>query len=362
MRGVPEGSQGFSLVEMMVALLLTAILMAGMARVFRQALGGSIRGQEGLSLARRGRVGLDLIGRDLLAAGLMLQDPALPAPTLASSQPMFHLEPNQPVAGAGPASRQDRSDVLSLLLDQEVSGDGWLESQGGEGHALAVQEGRALASTMRLDIRFPDDSTPTRLHPGQLLLFPRGLDELRIEDVVTRGRTATLTVAPLKGEPGGPRHPQPRGTMVRVIEPAQYVRYRIEVCDLGMGILRPCLVRDQFDYGDQVADPIGARPRQHALVAEDIVRLKVYLSRDQGRTWSGFGRDGNTFATAHGPDLGAGFEVPDWLRDRPVLVRVDLAARTPLAREEYSRVRGELAHRERVQTLVLAPRHAGMPW
>ena len=88
--------QGFSLVEMLVALVFTGILMAGMATVFKTSLSTFYTSGEQLSSARRNRMSIDLLGDDLNAACMYLLDPSVP-PAVVATNPPFYILPNMAV-------------------------------------------------------------------------------------------------------------------------------------------------------------------------------------------------------------------------------------------------------------------------
>lgn len=63
---------GFSLVELLVALVFMALLMAGMAKVYQSSMNTFYKSSESLSSGRRNRMALDLLYDDLSAAGQYL--------------------------------------------------------------------------------------------------------------------------------------------------------------------------------------------------------------------------------------------------------------------------------------------------
>ena len=51
---------------------------------------------------------------------------------------------------------------------------------------------------------------------------------------------------------------------------------------------------------------------------------------------------------------------PDWYRDMPTLVRLDITTRSALKRSEYSSNGLTLAYKNLTQSMVLVPRHFGL--
>ena len=80
-----SGSRGFSMVEMMVALVFTMILMAGLGQVFKSSLSASYLMGEKISSLRRNRGSMDLLYDDLNSAGMVLVDVTSPLTALSPS-------------------------------------------------------------------------------------------------------------------------------------------------------------------------------------------------------------------------------------------------------------------------------------
>ena len=71
---------GFSLVELLVALVFTMVLMAGMANVYKASLSAFYTSGESISSSRRNRMSVDLLVEDLNRAGMFLTDLSVPPP------------------------------------------------------------------------------------------------------------------------------------------------------------------------------------------------------------------------------------------------------------------------------------------
>ncbi|MFZ1613787.1 MAG: hypothetical protein WAT51_06420, partial [Holophaga sp.] len=111
-------AKGFSMVELLVALVFTTILMAGLASVFKASLSTFYTSGEILSSARRNRMSIDLLGDDLNTAAMYLTDLSVPPPVVPTNPP-FYIIPNVLIAGAGTSDPQ-RTDELYFYLDQPV--------------------------------------------------------------------------------------------------------------------------------------------------------------------------------------------------------------------------------------------------
>ena len=86
-------SNGFSLVEMLVVLVFTMILMAGMASVFKSSLSSFAVSGERISSTRRNRLAMDLLSDDLNVAGQYLTLEA-PPNGIMDANPGFIINPN----------------------------------------------------------------------------------------------------------------------------------------------------------------------------------------------------------------------------------------------------------------------------
>ena len=180
------------------------------------------------------------------------------------------------------------------------------------------------------------------------------------------------------------------GSGVVFIQPAQMVRYHIAMLMLDpLGTAIPCLVREQGDYVNSSAFAPNTSLTQ--VIAENVTGFKVYLSANSGADWAGMdltatnddtkldGWTGTPAAGGVGGTSGVQTELDaqllnvnrvdytasagnlNWYRDIPVLVRLDVTTRTATQRAEYSSTPNALAYKALTQTLVLIPRHFGLP-
>jgi len=391
-------SSGFSLVELLVAVVFTAILMAGMASVFKASLSSFYTSGEKLSSVRRNRGALDLLYDDLNAAGMTLVDITSPL-TASETNPALYIIPNVTVTGAG-ANDPQRTDELYMAFDQPLAFDGKLVSGGGavSGSTAAnmvLTEGSMSAGTDdEYEIDCGDAAYAKSVKAGMYFHIKDDMSHaaLRIESAdptPTKATHVTVTVASTtsletqvtgRGDPGMLR-PNQRivGSNVVFILPAQMVRYRIIMLQLdpssATGI--PCLVREQGTY-----NPSTAFVPDHALtqiIAEHVAGLKVFLSADSGANWAGSALEVTTTGFANGWTNGIQAALNtqlaavgrqdhtttagnlSWYRDIPVLVRLDVTTRTATRRTEYAATPTSLAYKQLTQSLVLVPRHFGLP-
>lgn len=417
------GATGFSLVELMVALVFTGLLMAGMAKVFQSSLSTFYTSGEILSSARRNRASIDLLYDDLNSAGMYLTDLSAPPREVSATNPAFYVVPNQLVAGAGPddpgsTARPYTADELYFYMDQPLPFEGTLKVPGGNAASTLMKEDSSGAggTTSITDNTFTVDCgdpvyaqlLASTLATSLAQTPPVGLTMV-LKD---QWKTVYFTTAPISGvpaqkvtiagvgnasssitgsgDPGTPSSfPHIINSSVMFYKPSQMVRYRIKMKKLDpqnsspAGI--PCLVREQGAYsaGGFPPDPIPATQIQESIITENVAGFKVYLSANSGQTWAGLDTATNTPKTYTGFNTGwttgiradldtqlvaagrADYQTTQgnehWFRKIPTLVRLDITTRTATKRTEYAATPATTAYRELVQSLVIVPRHFGLP-
>ncbi len=378
-------ADGFSLVEMLVALVFTGILMAGMAAVFKGSLSTFYTSGEQLSSARRNRMSIDLLGDDLNTAAMYLVDLSVP-PAVVATVPPFFILPNVSIPGAGVHDPQT-TDELYFYMDQPLPFEGTLSGAAPQQTAAElVLAGTAPTVTDNTYVINCADS-PTyagQVKKGQIFIFKDSWEIAFINaDPEPSGSNVTVVAGPdpaasitgtgAAGLPVKSKHLG--GSGIVFIQPAQMVRYRIMLLNLdplnANGI--PCLVRDQGVYNG--AEFHATLPQQ--IITENVSGFKVYLSTD-GQNWAGFGLPATTTGFSAGWDQGIRAQLdaqlvnsgrPDhqttrasehWFRSIPTLVRVDVSTRTASQRTEYSSTLNTLAYKDLTQSLVFVPRHSGL--
>lgn len=395
-----RASVGFSLVELLVALVFTMILMAGMAKVFQSSLSSFYTSGEKLSNIRRNRVALDLVYDDLNTAGMALVDITTPLPA-SDTNPAFYIIPNVTVTGAGTNDPQT-TDELYMAYDQPLAFEGLLQSGGGSGGSSAVgstavskvlTSGSLTAGIGGDDQYQIDCGDPTYANSVKTGMFFQIKDDMshaafQIKSVTPpTGNIVTVTVVTNptlttqvtgRGDPGTLRPGQRiTGSSVVFILPSQMVRYHIAMQKLdpsnANGI--PCLVREQGSYVPSAAFTVSTTQ----IVAENVAGFKVFLSADSGADWAGSALASTTTGFSAGWTSGiqaalntqigtiarADYTTTTgnlgWYRDIPVLVRLDITTRTAVQRAEYSSAGNTLAYKNLTQSVVLVPRHFGLP-
>lgn len=412
---------GFSLVELLVAVFFTSVLMAGLSTVFRSSLTTFATTGESISNARRNRGAIDLLTDDIHVAAMYLGELSV-APTMGTTNPAFYVLPGMEIKDAN-AGELQRADQLYLYLDDPLPFEASLPDDAASllpGMAEKVADGTAVTSaegTFVLKCKTPVYAKMVKA--GMEFVFKDMFQPVRIESVQgISGSDVTVVLAPKTLSEGGtgtappleqamvtgagysgpmPKEKRLPSTGIVVYRPGQMVRYSVVMMATDpKGPKVPCLVRDQgvYNIAGFVADPALRQ-----LITENIAGFKVYLSANSGRGWAGLDAATNKPVNYGAPpslggtDFAAAFAEyfntawingmrveldtqlstagrpghkttagnPNWFRSIPCMVRVDVTTRTATQRAEYSANGKSLAHKELAQSLVIVPRHFGLP-
>jgi hypothetical protein len=156
-----------------------------------------------------------------------------------------------------------------------------------------------------------------------------------------------------------------KGARVAFLRPFQLVRYSIQeqtVDPADASVKVPCLVRQETVYQNSAVDWTKVPT---SILATQVHALRVDISPDAGRTWTRAGaKDWAAIKTAANAQLNAANPINDselWFKRVPMLIRVDLTARTPITRTEYAAKPTEAAYGLRTQTLMVTPRNFAIP-
>jgi len=382
-------ASGFSLVELLVAVLFIGILMAGMANVFKASVNTFATSGEGIASSRRNRMSIDLLYDDLNHAGMFLADLTAPPKTTLNNPP-FYIIPNVAITG-GASDDPTQADQIFFYLDEPLPFEGVLDSSG-SGGVLAmnaderVASGTApTASDYLYTIECKEKTYATSVKKGQSLVFKDSWETYYVQDEPTTSDskvTIKLGANPEASTTGvGASGALPKakhivGSNVLFYRPAQMVRYsvKMKLYDPQKPRGVPCLVRDQGTYS---AAGFVADAAQESIVAENVAGFKAYLSADSGQTWAGYGRTYTGFDTGWTSGIRAELNAQlltagrveyqttagreDWIRSIPTLVRLDITTRTAVKRAEYSATPlTSTAYKDFTQSLVIVPRHFGL--
>ncbi len=390
-------SSGFSLVELMVALVFISLLMAGMANVFKSSLNTFYASGETLSSHRRNLMAGEMLYDDLNSAGMYLLDLMSP-PSVSATNPPFSIIPNQTLnlgitdPNIPVAQNTVTYDILTLYMDQPLPFEG-TNTNATTGADQDLQSG-AVQGNKVFTIQLKDANQVAQVKPGMQVIFKDSFHPYDIGSAVPVGSLSvqiTTVDKPqdLSGTPTGSGNAATlghgSGAKVVFVVAKQQVRYTVQLkswdpSDPTKQI--PCLVRQQGTYNTAGFTP---DPALESVIAENVSGFKVYLSMDpsntvktQAEVWGGYQNAATDWAAPGGilsvlngqiSDAGGlgrtGFKLIsdanlNWFRDIPVAVRVDITTRTSTARTEYQSAATGRAYRDTTQTLVLVPRHFGL--
>jgi len=363
MRNHSATQKGFSLVEMLVVLVFTMILMAGMATVFKSSLSSFVTSGESISSSRRNRLAMDVLADDLNLAGQYLQLKALPS-TIVDANPGFIVNPAIAFTGTDIPVADAVTDELKFYFDDSLTIAGTLQNPGGSGQNMGVATESSFLDNLNVEVKCSSDEEAKSIKAG-MMIIPKGSYEVKtVVSASATGQVANLTLNESFDQKSFATD------SVVVARFAQYVRYRIDSRNWdpenpSVGV--PCLIREQGPYpGSGTFTPDAGLT---TILAENVSRFTVELSADQGANWVRGANWQATKALLDAQLAGSGVaeyktigSSPHWYRYIPLLVRVNVTTRTAKQRAEYSPVGNTLNYKEQTQSLLLTPRHFGLPF
>lgn len=330
----PASRAGFSLVELLVAMVFTALLMAGMAKVFQSSLGTFYTAGEKLSSSRRNRLSLDLLYDDLNTAGMLLlpTDIAAGGPqsvSVSGANPLFAINPNATVTiKKGSADGSDltlTADQLLMYSDQALPFEGVLKGAiPGTNSLVATAVGGGAVATVPSSSTFTVDcgtsGQASQVKAGMGLIFKDSLAGRGIASVSAgSGNQVVVTPSNVIQSAGGgvtgntllDPYGHLDGAKVLFVQVGQQVRYSIQPQFLDPNDANhaiPCLVREQENYDPtgfkSPLDPVPGAGVNYSItiVSENVTGLKFYLSMNPGdasktpdKVWAGYGYTGTDF-------------------------------------------------------------------
>jgi hypothetical protein len=403
-------SKGFSLVELLVALVFTLFLMMGMAAVFRSSLTTFYTSGENISSTRRNRLAIELLGEDINMAGMYLTDMSMP-PFTVPKMPPFHIRPNMPIEDKGDDDPNlGATDELYFYIDEPLPFEGTLDQAGSTQQSAAemVLSGAAINTSNEYKVKFLSRDYAAQVEklvagyktedgvdvPPQrvVAIFKDFWEAMEVGSPKASGQNLTFSASALANSgitgSGGSQLPSrvshlPNAGVV-FVKPAQMVMYTIKMLNLDPNKpdgLVPCLVRYQCTY--PYSGTFSRDPDSMQLITENVSGFKVYLSVNGGATWAGLNYGGEGFETGWDGTGGIRSQIDEqlktagrpgfqntignehWFRTTPTLVRVDVTTRTATKRaDSYSGGPDEHpvpVYKQLTQTLIFVPRHFGLP-
>ncbi|HJV48091.1 MAG TPA: prepilin-type N-terminal cleavage/methylation domain-containing protein [Geothrix sp.] len=394
-KNVQNSKAGFSLVELLVAVMFIGILMAGMANVFKSSISTFTTSSEGISSARRNRMSFDLLYDDLNTAGMYLTDLTAPPINVSLTNPVFYILPNMPIAGAT-ADDPQNADELFFYLDQPLPFEGTLSGTGGANLAFTARSAGELANAgvaaavadNTFSVDCGDPSYANLVKVGMSFVIKDSWDIMTIDQIngvagsvvtihVAANASSAITGVGSSGAPSKASHIH--NSSVMFYQPAQMVHYYVamKLYDPQKAAGIPCLIRDQAPYSTTGWAGLAAGSIASSVVAENVSGFKAYLSANSGAAWVGYGKSYTGFASGWTSGMRTDLDTQlaasgradftttqgneNWIRDIPVLVRLDITTRTTTKRAEYSATPlATAAYKDFTQSLVIVPRHFGL--
>ncbi len=372
--------QGFSLIEMLVAMLFIGVLTAGMLRVYSTNLAGFQRVNDMIGNQRRGRWALGSLQDDVASIGYFAfvpfnvptgysvasgtQEPfmILPAPTAVS---VTSPDPSNPTSTVT-ADLSPNPDELQFVGDLPLPIQATVLTSVAGSTILTLN---VVSGTLG-DIQVGDIAA----------ILDAAFEQVQVASVLDNTITLSATAAAMAGitQAGGyALSPalgfHQAGTPVVFFRPNIVTRYSIQAPawdPSNATITVPCLVRQQAPY------PTGGGLITWAnvageVVAENIDSFVVDLSFDGGTTWLRQGAASwDAIVALTTPILTArgGKNVPLrdasnplWFRTFPCLIRMDITSRSAAPRTASTTTAGQAAYVRRTQSLMVAPRNFGLP-
>ncbi|BDU77222.1 PilW family protein [Mesoterricola sediminis] len=366
-------SLGFSLTELLIAVVFTSFLMAGMYKVFTANVSAFSTTLELSGMQRNARWALALLQNDVQQAGYLMP-PRVVTELLANTQPAILIETSANAVtlthSDGTTESIGNPDELQVVMDVPLTTQATVAADtapGGTSLGCAFASGGALVKSG--DIIFVKDSAM------ELFVASAAPDKDGLVSFTTGGDLqndyGNNVVNPLIS--GQVMKAHKKGAEVGFIRPLQVVSYTIQALALdpsNSAATVPCLVRRTRTLGGSWGTA--------EVIMEGVTSFKLDWSLDGGQTWI---RQVNNLATSQwaaiqtatasafttlasqsplAASLPGGMSSatdPFWFNYASVLLKIDVETRTQLRRTEYAKTPNQAAYRTRRETLFVSPRN-----
>jgi prepilin-type N-terminal cleavage/methylation domain-containing protein len=369
--------QGFSLIEMLVAVMFIGILTAGMLRVYSANLAGFQRVNDMIASQRRGRWALASLQDDAASIGYFalvpFNQPTGYSVSAGTQEPFMILPSPTPVLITGPDPANLAGPLVTAPLAPNPD-----ELQFVGDLPLPIQATVSGTTPASLTVNTLTGSL-TEVQPGDVVaILDAAFEQIQVGSVSGNIIGVSATGAALAGvtQAGGYAlsaalaYHEP-GTPIAIFRPNVVTRYSIQARPWdpsNPAITVPCLVRQQAPYppGGTLISWAGATTE---VIAENIDGFVVDLSFDGGATWLRQGSaNWDAIITKISDQTPGGKSVtprdannPLWFRTFPFLMRMDITSRSAAPRSESASALGQAAYVRRTQSLMVAPRNFGLP-
>jgi prepilin-type N-terminal cleavage/methylation domain-containing protein len=370
----PARTAGFSLVELLVAVVLVSLLMAGMFNIFRSTASNFQTSIETLGMQRNARWGLTVLQDEVLNAGFLLPPRIVSQlSTDPSAQPPVYMGPTTYT----PDGATEPVDEIQFVMDLPLNIQGTLSADvDAYKDTLSVDIPSGSSLLQADDIMFIQDSASAFLlvdsADASTVKIKTGTSADAYGDDTSKGGLIDFSL----------HSPHKLGATVTFIRPLQVIRYTVVPRKLDPSdpdAVVPCLVRQMQPltgnagaiWAPDPATPVAGEQ----IILEGVTGFKVDWSLDGGKAWlirdglsSGAWTDTRTYvdkvikdSTNRFVKQSKGVDDPSdpfWPNYLPVLMRIDVETRSRIRRTEYNPSDPTAsAYRTRRETLMLSPRN-----
>lgn len=370
--------RGFSLIEMLVAVMFIGILSAGMLRIYSSNLAGSQRLNDMIGSQRRGRWALASLQDDVSAIGFFafvpFNQPTGYSVASGSQEPLMVLPSPTPVNVTGIDPANPGGGLVTAPLapnpdEFQFVGDLPLPIQ-------ATVAGPPTAAVLTVNVQ---SGNLSEVQPGDIVaVMDASFEQVQVAAVnppnitVSAAGALTAGVSQAGGYALAPTlGAHQTGAPVAFYRPNVVTRYSIQALawdPSNAGITIPCLVRQMAPYpsGGTLINWVGV---QQDVIAENIDGFNVDLSFDGGGSWLRQGSANWDAIVAKMVALTPGGKSlnprnpsdPLWFRNFPCMIRMQITSRSATPRAANADVAGTAAYVRRTQTLMVTPRNFGLP-
>lgn len=371
---------GFSLVELLVALVFTSLLMAGMFRIFQASASQFTSQLETMGIQRRARFGLLWLQDDLFQAGYHFPPGVEGALTGSGQDPLTIGTGSTKVTTTDPAGNTvdlGFPDELQVYMDIPLGVEGSLSAAAKYGDSsLSVTVPSGASTLQDGDIAWIQDS-----QPYEFFLVTPSVSGTDVTLAIKGGPGGgTLTDALGNDVAAGGAHPivtsqaHFANAPVTFIRPQQVVRYTIQSLKLDAETTAntPCLVRQTRSLSSTTwSDP--------TILMDGVTRFALDWSLDGGKTWV---RQANGLTASDWSDVKTATDTafkaqgspltkslpgglssitdPIWFNYVPVTLKVELETQTQIKRTDYTSVSNTADYRTRRQTILISLRNSSL--
>lgn len=369
---------GFSLIEMLVAVMFIGILTAGMLRIYSANLASFQRVNDMIGSQRRGRWALASLQDDVSSVGYFafvpFNQPTGYSVASGTQEPFMILPAATAVLTTGPDPANPGGALVTGPLTPNPD-----ELQFVGDLPLPIVATVQSTTPAALTVNVLSGSLADVQAGDMVAVLDAAFEQVQVASAPGSGTTmavsaAGATLAGVSQAGGYALSPalsfHEPGTPIAIFRPNVVTRYAIQARSWdpsNPGITVPCLVRQQAPYpaGGTLINWAGA-PTD--VIAENIDGFTVDLSFDGGGSWLRQGAANWDAIVANISSKTPGGKAvnprdpsnPLWFRTFPFLIRMDIVSRSAAPRAQGATT-AQVDYVRRTQTLMVSPRNFGLP-